>query len=58
MERKKRNPLNEDNPEFKITLSKFDTKRVVEVMKYVGATSRPSFLKMCVELGIRHYGEK
>lgn len=58
MNEKKRDPFNEENSEFRVKPTKHVTVRAIKTMKYLGCKSRPAFLNMCIELGIRHYGEK
>jgi hypothetical protein len=56
MARKNRDSFNEKNRDFRLKPNEFDTKRIVDTMKYINCPSRPTFLKMCIELGVKHYG--
>lgn len=53
-----RNPFNEENGEFKIRLSKFETKENLAIMKLIGVRNRGQWLSMCIAAGKEKYAEK
>lgn len=56
-QKRKKDPYNENNREFKSMFSPLKTRQVIECMRFIGCKSRPVIIEMAMEDFIRKHSQ-